>query len=202
LDIRDKISKGVSILLDGGIVAFPTDTVYGLGACFDNVAAVRKIYHLKQRPRNVGLPLLMANTAQMKKMARDISPVAWRLAETFWPGALTLILFRSGSVPVIVTGGGETVALRVPNHPVTIALIRDTGKPIIGTSANLTGQPSALRAADVFCQLGDSIDLIVDGGMCPGGIESTIVDVTGKMPRLLRQGALSRTEIECVCHLA
>ena len=183
------------------MVAFPTDTVYGLGACFDDIASVRKVYRLKRRPRKIGLPILIAEASQMKMVARDVPLVAWRLAEAFWPGALTMVLYKGESVSDVVTGGGETVALRVPNHPVTIALIRGAGKPIIGTSANLTGQPSALNAADVRHQFGDSIGLIIDGGMCRGGIESTIVDVTGETPRLLRPGALSRTEIEPVCNL-
>ena len=201
MDIGEQVSRGVFILMGGGVVAFPTDTVYGLGACFDDIASVRKVYRLKKRPSSMGLPILMAYTAQMNEVARDIPPVAWRLAEAFWPGALTMVLYRGESVPDVVTGGGDTVALRVPNHPVTIALIRGAGKPIVGTSANLTGRPSALSAADVRYQFGDSIGLIIDGGICPGGIESTIVDVTGETPRLLRPGALSQAVIEGVCSL-
>ena len=199
MNIQGQVSRAVSMLKRGGVVAFPTDTVYGLGACFDNVAAVRQVYRLKQRPYGMGLPLLLAETAQIEQVARVIPPVAERLAEAFWPGALTMVLFRGGSVPDAVTGGEETVAVRVPAHPVAIALIAGVGNPIVGTSANVTGRPSAVTAADVLSQFGDSVGMVIDGGECPGGVESTIVDVTGEVPRLLRRGALSREELEEVC---
>jgi len=201
LGIQEQIRNGISVLKRGGLVVFPTDTVYGLGACFSSLPAVERIYQLKQRPRSVALPLLLADTAQISEVARVVPPVALLLARSFLPGALTMVLPRSKSVPDIVTGGGETIAVRIPAHPVAIALIKGVGMPIVGTSANVSGRPSALTAGEVFLQFSDRIDLVIDGGRCPGGIESTIVDVTGEVPRLLRPGAISREELERVCHI-
>jgi L-threonylcarbamoyladenylate synthase len=146
----------------------------------------------------MALPLLVANTAQISEVAQQIPSIAWRLIERFLPGALTIVLPRSDAVPPIVSGGGATVAVRIPAHPIPIALIEGLGTPIIGTSANLSGRPSPLTAEEVHSQLGDKVDLIIDGGRCPG-TESTIVDVTGETPVILRAGAISREEIEQVC---
>jgi L-threonylcarbamoyladenylate synthase len=199
--IGGQIEKGIHLLKNGGLVAFPTDTVYGLGACFSDIDAVERIYQLKQRPRNMGLPLLVADAAQMSEVATAISPAAWLLLRRFMPGALTLVLPRAESVPDIVTGGGGTVAVRIPAHAVPLALIRGVGMPIIGTSANISGRPSALAADEVLSQFGSKLELVIDGGRCPVGRESTIVDVTGDVPRLLRQGAISLQELSQVCQI-
>lgn len=201
LGIKEQIRDGISVLKRGGLVVFPTDTVYGLGACFNSLPAVERIYQLKQRPRSVALPLLLADIAQISEVAQVVPPVALLLARSFLPGALTMVLPRAESVPDIITGGGETIAVRIPAHPVAIALIKGVGMPIVGTSANVSGRPSALTAGEVFSQFSDRIDLVIDGGRCPGGIESTIVDITGEVPRLLRPGAISREELERVCHI-
>lgn len=199
--IGGQIEKGIHLLKNGGLVAFPTDTVYGLGACFSDIAAVKRIYQLKQRPHNMGLPLLVADAAQMQEVATDISPAAWLLLRRFMPGALTLVLPRAESVPDIVTGGVGTVAVRISNHPVPLALIRGVGMPIIGTSANISGRPSPLAADEVLSQFGNKLELVIDSGRCPVGRESTIVDVSGDVPRLLRQGAISLQELEQVCQI-
>jgi L-threonylcarbamoyladenylate synthase len=199
--LQEQIERGIAILKSGGLVVFPTDTVYGLGACFSNLSAVERIYRLKKRPRNVALPLLLADTAQMSQIAAAVPPVAWLLAGRFWPGALTIVLPRAKLVPDIITGGGETVAVRMPAHAVPIALIKGLGAPMAATSANMSGQSSALTAAEAFSQLGDKIGLIIDGGRCFPGTESTIVDVTAVVPRLLREGALSREELGQVCEI-
>jgi len=198
-DTKQLIKKGISILKQGGIVAFPTDTVYGLGACANNIQAVERVYQVKKRPCNMALPLLLADIAQISEVAYPVPEIAWLLARSFLPGALTLVLHKSSSVPDIVTAGGKTVAVRVPDHPIPLTLIKGVGVPIVGTSANLSGQPSALTANKVYAQFGDKIDLIIDGGRCPGGKESTIVDVTGEKPVVLREGAVSREELEKVC---
>jgi L-threonylcarbamoyladenylate synthase len=200
-DVMRQVARGVAILKKGGLVAFPTDTVYGLGACADLELAVTRVYTVKQRSRDMALPLLLANTSQINQVADPVPEMAWRLAEKFLPGALTLVLHRSGLVADIVTGGAATVAVRVPAHAVPLALIEGTGGPIVGTSANLSGQPSPLTADEVRAQLGDSIELVINGGCCPGGKESTIVDVTGKTPVVLREGAISVAEIKRVCGL-
>jgi len=195
LSIQKQVEQGISILKEGGIVAFPTDTVYGLGACISLPHAVERVYQVKKRPRNTPLPLLLADKSQIGEVAEPVPPIAWLLAERFLPGALTIVLFKSKLVPDIVTGGGKTVALRIPAHPVPVALIQGVGTPIAGTSANLSGKPSALTAEEVYAQLDNKVDLIIDGGRCPGGKESTIVDLTGETPLVLREGAISREEL-------
>jgi tRNA threonylcarbamoyl adenosine modification protein (Sua5/YciO/YrdC/YwlC family) len=196
--LRQQINKGVSILKSGGIVAFPTDTVYGLGASADIPEAVARVYMVKGRPRNMPMPLLLARVSQIEDVAESIPPVAWLLAKKFLPGALTLVLTKSRAVSDIVTGGGETVAVRIPAHPVPVALASGLGVPLLGTSANLSGQKSALTAGEVSAQFGEQVDLVVDGGPSPGGRESTIVDVTGEVPVVLREGAVSLSELERV----
>ena len=199
VDIQEQIERGVSILKQGGLVAFPTDTVYGLGACANLYRAVERVYQVKGRPQNMALPLLLADTPQISEVAESVPQIAWLLAHNFLPGALTLVLPKSNSVPDIITAGGKTVAVRIPAHPVPVALAEGLGAPIVGTSANLSGKPSALTAEEVYTQFGDKIDLVIDGGRCPGSRESTIVDVTGEVAKVLREGAISREELEKVC---
>jgi len=199
LSIREQIERGVSVLKQGGLVAFPTDTVYGLGAGADLRQAVARVYRVKGRPQNMALPLLLADSSQISEVAQPVPPVAWLLVRSFLPGALTLVLPKSESVSDIVTAGGKTVAVRIPAHPVPVALAEGLGTPIVGTSANLSGKPSALTAEEVYAQFGGKIDLVIDGGRCPGGIESTVVDVTGETPAVLREGAISREKLKKVC---
>ncbi len=199
LDVREQIEKGISILRQGGIVAYPTDTVYGLGASAGLTQAVERIYQVKKRPRNMPLPLLLADPSRVTGLAESVPSVARQLIRNFWPGALTLVLPASSSVPGIITAGGKTVALRVPAHPVPVALVKGLEAPLVGTSANLSGQPSSLTADEVRSQLGTKIDFVIDGGRCPGGRESTLVDLTGNTPLILREGAVSRQELEKVC---
>lgn len=200
LNLQEQISSGISVLKSGGLVAFPTDTVYGLGASSGIPRAVEQIYKVKQRSRSLALPLLLAEPSQIGEVASYVSPVAWLLVRKFLPGALTIVLPSSKSVSRIITGGGDTVAVRIPAHPIAIALIQGVGMPIVGTSANLSGWPSALTADEVGSQFGDKIDLVIDGGRCPGR-ESTIVDVTGEVPRVLREGAISKAELGEVCEI-
>ena len=190
-DLEKQIKKAISILKKGGVVAYPTDTVYGLGACMTDTAAVDRIFQVKGRPKGMALPVLLADKVQMESILTSVPLSARRLADEFFPGALTIILPKSNSVPDIITGGGRTVAFRIPDHRVPLALIKGLGKPIVGTSANLSGQPSAFTAAEVKAQIGDKIDMVIDGGRCPGGIESTVIDLSGKKPVVRRQGAIS-----------
>jgi len=196
--IREQVEKGVSILKRGGVVAFPTDTVYGLGAVIAIDSAVERVYRIKERPNSRALPLLLADISQLDDVAISIPTSAHLLAERFWPGPLTLVLLKSDSVSDIVSGGNKTVAVRIPTHPIPTALARGVGTPIIGTSANLSGNPSALTAEEARNQLGGNIDLIIDGE-CPGGKESTIVDLSGETPVILRQGAISIAALRQVC---
>jgi L-threonylcarbamoyladenylate synthase len=197
-DIQQKIEQGIHILKEGGLVAFPTDTVYGLGASANLTDAVKRIYEVKQRPLNIPLPLLMGDISQIYEFTKSISSSARLLINRFLPGGLTLVLPASDKVPDIITGGKTSVAVRVPAHPVPVALIKGLGFPIVGTSANISGLPSPLTADDVRSQLGNNVNLVIDGGRCPGGKESTIVDVTGKEVIIIREGAISRQELEQV----
>jgi L-threonylcarbamoyladenylate synthase len=190
-NLEKKIRKAIAILKNGGVVAYPTDTVYGLGACMTDTLAVERIFQVKGRPKGMALPVLLADRAQIEVIVESMPLAAQRLADEFFPGALTIILTKSSAVPDIITGGGKTVAFRIPNHPVPLALIKGLGKPIVGTSANLSGQPSTLSAVEVQAQIGDKIDMVIDGGKCPGGIESTVIDLSGERPIVRRQGAIS-----------
>jgi len=190
--LRRQIEAAVTVLRDGGLAVYPTDTVYGLGARADDAAAVARVFELKARPADQALPLLVGDLAQLGWAVHGLSPLARRFTARFWPGALTLILPRSQNVPDAVTGGGDTVAVRLPGHPVPRALALGLGVPVVGTSANLSGSPSALTAAEAAARLGARVDAIVDGGRVPGGTESTVLDLTVAPPRLVRQGAVTR----------
>lgn len=198
VDIQQQVKKGVSILRKGGVIVYPTDTVYGLGAGLRFHKAIERVYEIKGRPRNMALPLLLADYSQLADLAKSVSPIALTLAHAFWPGALTLVLPAFSGVPDIVTAGGKTVAVRVPAHPVPVALSRELGTPIVGTSANSSGQPSSLTAEDVYAQLGDKVDFVIDAGRCLVGQESTIIDVSGDKLVMLREGAIPRADIERV----
>lgn len=194
----EQIELAIEVLKGGGLVAFPTDTVYGIGASAFIEHAVAKIYEIKRRPRALALPLLVSDKSGLAQVASVVPEVAWRLAERFLPGALTIVVKKGALVPDIVAAG-DTVAVRIPDHPIPIALIRGLGAPLIGTSANASGRPSAVTAQEVWQQLGDKVDLIINGGRCRWGIESTVVDVSGDIPKILREGAVPRREIEEVC---
>jgi L-threonylcarbamoyladenylate synthase len=193
-----KIHQAIDILKKGGIVAFPTDTVYGLGANASSPDAILRIYQAKRRPRRLALPLLLADASQIPSVARDMPEIAWLLAKHFLPGGLTLVLYKSSSVSSLITGGSDKIAVRVPAHPIPIALLEGLDGPITGTSANLTGRPSPMTSREVYDQLGDSVDLIIDGE-CPGGVVSTVIDITTDPIRILREGAISSEEISRIC---
>ena len=199
LDIQKQIEMGISILKQGGLVAYPTDTVYGLGAGVNIPKAVERVYKVKERPSDMALPLLLADISQISEVAEPVPAIAWLLAKKFLPGALTIVLPKSKSVPDTITAGGKTVAIRIPAHPVPVALVQGLGMPIVGTSANLSGKPSALTADDVYSQFGDKVDLVIDGGRYRGSRESTVIDITGEVPVILREGAILERELRQVC---
>jgi len=182
--------RAIEALSQGAIVAFPTDTVYGLGCRIDDERAVRRIYEIKARPLTEPLPILLADLDQLTEYVAMVPEVARTLSRQFWPGPLTLVLMRSSRVNALVAGGGPTVAVRLPHHPIPRALARGIGVPIIGTSANSHGRPAPVTARHVLFDLGDKIDLVLDGGRTPIGVESTVVDVTGPALRILRVGAI------------
>ena len=194
--LQEQVDRAIEVLRVGGVVAYPTDTVYGLGANAFDEAAVARVYEIKGRPRQQPIPILVADMAGMEMVAREVPEIARRLAERFLPGGLTLVLLKAPRVSPLVSGGGDTVAVRIPDHPVPLALIRGLGAPITGTSANPSSQPSPTTAEGVRRFLGDKVDLIIDGGRCPGGVASTVVDATGTSPRLVREGAIPRQALE------
>lgn len=191
-----ELEKAVAILKRGGLVAFPTETVYGLGADAGNPDAIRKLYAAKGRPADHPVIVHLADAAQLTQWSREITPVANKLAQRFWPGPLTLILRRTPGVNDALTGGQDTIALRIPSHPMAQALLVKFGGGLAAPSANRFGHVSATTAQHVREELGASVELVLDGGQSEVGIESTIVDVTGVQPVLLRPGHISAHEIE------
>ena len=185
----------VGLLRAGELVAFPTDTVYGVGALAWDAGAVAKLYAAKLRPADKAIPILLADPADVELVARDLPPAGRRLAERFWPGPLTLVVPKAERVPAEVSAGGDTVAVRVPDHTLARDLIRAAGAPLATTSANLSGGPNPVTAQDVAAQLSGRIAFILDGGPCPGGVASTVVDLTGSHPTVLRPGPISLDEI-------
>lgn len=194
-----QVDRAIKILRAGGIVVYPTDTVYGLGCNALNSEAVERIYRVKQRPSNQPLPVLLADVTELDVVVQSVPEIARFLISRFWPGGLTVVLPKTASVPSIVTAGSDKVAVRIPNHVAPITIIRGLDAPIIGTSANISDKPSPVTPEEVKQQLGDAVDLIIDAGRCPGGIESTVVDFMEDKPIILRQGIISEDEIRRAC---
>jgi L-threonylcarbamoyladenylate synthase len=190
------ISHAAATLRAGGLVAFPTETVYGLGADASHADAVKKVFAAKGRPHDHPLIVHVASATQLTDWARDIPSAAEALAQKFWPGPLTLILKRAPGVSDLVTGGQDTVAVRVPSHPLAKALLRAFGGGVVGPSANRFGHVSATTAEHVRREFGNTVDVVLDGGACDVGIESTIIDCSGAKPAMLRPGWITAAQIE------
>ena len=181
-------------------MAFPTDTLYGLGADAFCDQAVSRVFDIKGRPSDMALPILLGSAQDLQKVAINIPDMAWRLVERFWPGPLTLILEKSSRVPRILTGGKDSVAVRMPDHHVPLTLVRQLGSPITGTSANPGGGPDPITADDVRLLLGEKVDYIVDGGPATRGSPSTILDLTTETnPRIVRPGAIAHDALQSFC---
>jgi len=183
----------LEILKFGGLVAFPTDTVYGLAALAYNGDAVISIYEVKDRPVEKAIPVLIGDVSDLEKVCAEVPEIAIKLAARFWPGPLTLVVPKNPQLPEAVSAR-PTVGVRIPDHPVARALLRLAG-PLAVTSANLSGRQSPSTAQEVFDQLGGRIALILDGGKTPGGVPSTVVDCTGPELQVLRKGSISKGEI-------
>ncbi|MDO9238484.1 MAG: L-threonylcarbamoyladenylate synthase [Methylicorpusculum sp.] len=190
------IERAAELLKQGGLVAFPTETVYGLGADAGNAGAVQRIFSAKGRPADHPLIVHLAYSHQLNDWAIDIPDAAFKLAQEFWPGPLAIILKKQAHVPQVVTGGQQTIGLRVPNHPVALYLLRLFGGGIAAPSANRFCRISPTCADHVEEELGDEVDMILDGGNCQVGVESTIIDLSGKRPVLIRPGHISREELQ------
>ena len=194
--IDDKIFSAAKILREGGLLAIPTETVYGLGANALDAEAVRRIFEAKGRPQDNPLIIHVPGQQWLARYCEDVPPLAYVLARKFWPGPLTMILKRKPVIPDQTTAGLDTVGVRCPNHPVTLAIIREAGVPIAAPSANTSGRPSCTTAQDVLEDMDGKIAGVVDGGPCAVGVESTILDLTCDPPRLLRPGGLPLEELE------
>lgn len=190
------LQQACRILQQGGLVAFPTETVYGLGGDALRPEAATKIYAAKGRPSDNPLIVHIADIGALEDIAEEVSATARRLAQSFWPGPLTMIFPKKGKVPEATTGGLATVAVRMPEHPVAAALIRQSGVYIAAPSANASGRPSPTKAEHVWEDLGGRIDMILDGGMVGIGLESTIVDMSTQTPVILRPGAITKEMLE------
>ena len=182
-------------LRSGGVVAFPTDTLYGLGANLFDESALERIFAIKGRPAELALPALLASLEQLEMVTDEFPAVGTRLAELFWPGSLTLVVQKGKRVPDLATGGKPTIAVRIPNHRVPLALASKLAGPITGTSANLSGGPDLESIEEIELQLGSSLEGIIRCGPPPMGIPSTVVDVTSNEVKLLREGAIPAREI-------
>ena len=195
---QDEIDQAVEALREGEVVAFPTETVYGLGADASNPDAVRKIFELKGRPATHPLIVHIEHPRALERWALSVPPAAAALAEKFWPGPLTLILRRAPAVDLAITGGQDTVAVRVPGHPVAQQLLRAFGSGIAAPSANRFGRISPTRPEHVRDEFGDDVRIVLDGGDCKIGLESTIVSCVDTVPRILRPGSLTLTQLRTV----
>jgi len=194
-----KLHDAVKVIKSGGTVAFPTETVYGLGANGLDEAACAKIYEAKGRPSDNPLILHISDISQLDSLVAEVSPTARLLAENFWPGPMTLVMKRTSLVPSLVSGGLDTVAIRMPSNRIAHELIKQAGVPIAAPSANVSGRPSSTRAEHVETDLTGQVDMIIDGGSSVYGLESTIVDVSGGgLPCLLRPGSITIEQLESV----
>ena len=192
---EENIQQAARLLRQGALVAFPTETVYGLGADASNPAALRRIFDAKGRPADHPVIVHLADAAELKNWVAEVPRAAWLLAEKFWPGPLTMVLKKAARVSDLVTGGQDSIGVRVPSHPVAQQLLRTFGGGIAAPSANRFGKLSPTSAAHVMQEMGDRVDLVIDGGDCEVGIESTIVDLTRNPPAILRPGRIGAQQI-------
>jgi L-threonylcarbamoyladenylate synthase len=192
------LAAAAALLRAGGLVAFPTETVYGLGANALDERAVRRVFEVKGRPADNPLIVHVASVDDVGAVAVSLPPTARLLAERYWPGPLTLVLESRPEVPSVTRGGLGTIAVRVPAHPLALELLREARVPVAAPSANRSGRPSPTTAAHVRADLGEDVDLVLDGGPCVVGLESTVVDARGPVPVVLREGTLTAAELGAV----
>ena len=184
------LERAVGVLKDGGVVAVPTDTLYGLAADVFNPAAIDRVFDIKGRPQDLALPALVNGWEQVGRVAKNVPPQAQALAERFWPGALTLVVMKAEGLPDRLTAGGATVAVRMPDHPAPIKLINGLGGPITGTSANISGGADPSTLLELSDQMGGRVAHVFNEDPAPKGTASTVVDITSGEPELLREGAI------------
>lgn len=194
--LSTSISQSVQILRDGGVIALPTDTLYGISANALDPDAAAKVFGVKDRGERSPLPIFVSDPGDLYKYGREIPAAAVRLAEVFWPGKLTIVVRKSDLIPDVVSGGLDTVGLRIPDHPAPREIVAQLGAPITATSANVSGKPALTAAEDVVAELGSRLDLVLDGGVLAPSAPSTVIDATADPPRILREGALSPSDIQ------
>jgi L-threonylcarbamoyladenylate synthase len=187
------LHRAMEVVKSGGVIVFPTDTVYGLGCSLFRPEGIARLYSIKGRDTSKAIAVLLADLDQVELVAKDLDARALKLASCYWPGALTIVVKKHPSIPEVLSAL-PTVGIRIPNHPFARALIRAVG-PMAVTSANLAGQPSGTTIPDILAQLGDIVDLLIDGGKSAGGLSSTVVDCTGSEPVVLREGPIRQSEI-------
>jgi L-threonylcarbamoyladenylate synthase len=192
--MQEQVKDAINLLKQGEVVAFPTETVYGLGASIFIPEALQKIFTIKGRPSDNPLIVHIASIEEAELLAEDLPPAFYTLAQKFWPGPLTLVVKKRPHISPLVSCSLPTIALRMPSHPIALELIRGAG-PLAAPSANLSGRPSPTSAEDVLEDFADKIPLVIDGGKCAIGIESTVISLLGKTPTLLRPGRISREEL-------
>ena len=190
-----ELEEAVRLLCEGGVAAIPTDTLYGLAADAFNSDAIERVFAIKERPEGMALPVLLSDAEQLSIVAREVPESALILAEAHWPGPLTLIVAKNEGLPPRLTAGHATVAVRVPDHPVPRELARRLGRPITGTSANISGAPDPQSLDELRLQIGGRVGCVVSAGPVPAGTASTIVDLSGNAPQLIREGAIPFAEI-------
>ncbi len=190
------LDPAVKILSEGGVIAYPTETFYGLGVNAFNAAAVERLVKLKGRPGGKPISVIIKDACVLKTVAREVPPEATRLIKRFWPGPLTIVFKAVDGLPEALTGGGATIGVRVSAHPTAGRLAAELSVPLTATSANPSGEPPPVTPEEVLSYFGSGLDAIIDGGRLPGKSASTVVDVTGEEPKILRAGAIDPEELE------
>lgn len=198
---KEKISQAAAILESDGLIGYPTETVYGLGANIFSERAVQRIFEVKGRSTAKAIIVIVSSLTMLEKLVKQITPSAQRLIQHFWPGPLTLIFEAADHVPRAVCGGGTSIAIRIPKHPVCLDLIERCGFPLTSTSANLAGGENPLSAGQVQATFGNQLDLILDAGPSPSRVPSTLLDLRDQQVRLLRAGAIELPQIERICRI-
>ena len=192
----DEIKDSANVVSNGGIIIYPTDTLYGLGADIRNEESLLRIYDIKGRPNDMALPVLVSGWEMVRSISSEVNVIGEKLAARFWPGQLTLVIRANDNLSTILTGGRGTIAVRQPDHWIAQQIIEQVGNPIVGTSANLSGSPDLVEASDLVSELGDLVDRIITCGLKPFGVGSTVVDITGEQPKLLRETSISIEDIQ------
>ena len=192
----DEIKDSANVVSNGGIIIYPTDTLYGLGADILNEESLLRIYDIKGRPNDMALPVLVSGWEMVRSISSEVNVIGEKLAARFWPGQLTLVIRANDNLSTILTGGRGTIAVRQPDHWIAQQIIEQVGNPIVGTSANLSGSPDLVEASDLAPELGHLVDRIITCGLKPFGVGSTVVDITWGQPKLLRETSISIEDIQ------